>query len=269
VQVDIINLCLIGTSKDGVSGNLRGKIIIFEGMKRAIIIGATSGIGKSLCGELVRKGYMVGITGRRSDLLQSIRDKDPERIHGMVMDVRELSTLESQCKAMVHELGGMDLLVISAGIGLFNKELDHSKEEETIRTNISGFTCVADWGMRYFKEQGYGHLVAITSVAGIRGNGTAPAYNASKAFQINYLEGLRINAEKSKLSIQVTDIRPGFVDTDMAKGEGMFWITRVDRAAKQISDAILKKRKVVYISKRWGLVALLLSLIPYQIYRKL
>lgn len=238
-------------------------------MKRAIIIGATSGIGKSLCGELVRKGYMVGITGRRSDLLQSIRDKDPERILAMVMDVRELSTLKLQCKAMVHELGGMDLMVISAGIGLFNKQLDHSKEEETIRTNISGFTCVADWAMRYFKEQGHGHLAAITSVAGIRGNGTAPAYNASKAFQINYLEGLRINAEKSKLSIQVTDVRPGFVDTDMAKGEGMFWVTRVDRAAKQMSDAIQKKRKVVYVSKRWRLVAFLLSLIPYQIYRKL
>lgn len=268
-KADMINPHLIESKKlmEYMAEEL--KKIIFGVMKRAIIIGATSGIGKSLCGELIRKGYVVGITGRRLELLQSIRDQDPERTYAAVMDVRELSTLGTQCNDLVHQLGGLDLLIICAGIGIFNTELDHAKEEETIRTNVSGFACIADWGMRYFKDQQHGHLVAITSVAGIRGNGAAPAYNASKAFQISYLEGLRLNAEKSKLSIQVTDIRPGFVDTDMAKGEGMFWISTVERVAKQIVDAIQKKRKVAYVSKRWRLVALLLAILPYPLYRKI
>lgn len=234
-------------------------------MKKAIIIGATSGIGKSLAEMLLREGYVVGVTGRREELFYSIQAQVISRIFFKKMDVQDLSTLEPICNELVSQMGGLDLLIISAGIGEENKNLIFDIENSVIKTNIQGFTFLADWGLRYFKQQGYGHLVNISSIAGIRGNGIAPSYNATKAYQINYLEGLRINIKEYGSSITITDVRPGFVDTAMAKGKGLFWVAPVQKAAEQIFEAIKQKRKVVYVTKRWRLIALLLRIIPFSI----
>lgn len=237
-------------------------------MKKAIVIGATSGIGKSLSELLIQEGYEVGVTGRREELFKSIKTQETSRIIFKKMDVQDLSTLELICYELVNQLGGLDLLIISAGIGEQNKNLNFDIENSVIKTNIQGFTCIADWAVRHFKQQGYGHLVNISSIAGIRGNGIAPSYNATKAYQINYLEGLRINVKDYGSSITITDVRPGFVDTPMAKGEGLFWIAPVQKAAEQIFEAIKQKRKVVYITKRWRLIALLLKVIPFSILKR-
>ena len=247
---------------------LRLCLFIFMEMKKAIIIGATSGIGKSLAEILLLKGYTVGLTGRREELFQSIKTQETSKIVFKKMDVQDLSTLEPTCNELVSQIDGLDLLIISAGIGEENKNLIFDVENSVIKTNIQGFTCIADWGLRYFKQQGYGHLINISSIAGIRGNGIAPSYNATKAFQINYLEGLRLNAHKSTLPIYVTDVRPGFVDTAMAKGEGLFWVAPVQKAAEQIFEAINQKKKVVYITKRWRLIGLLLRVIPFSILKR-
>jgi short-subunit dehydrogenase len=237
-------------------------------MKKAIIIGATSGIGKSMAELLLLEGYEVGVTGRREELFKSIKTQETSRIFFKRMDIQDLSTLEPICNELVSQMGGLDLLIISAGIGEENRNLNFDIENSVIKTNIQGFTCLADWGLRYFKQQGYGHLVNISSIAGIRGNGIAPSYNATKAYQINYLEGLRINIKEYGSSITITDVRPGFVDTPMAKGEGLFWVAPVQKAAEQIFEAIKQKRKVVYITKRWRLIGLFLRLIPFSILKK-
>jgi short-subunit dehydrogenase len=237
-------------------------------MKKAIIIGATSGIGKSLAELLLREGYKVGITGRREELFQSIQAKERNRIVFEKMDVQDLSTLEPICNELVSQLGGLDLLIISAGIGKENKNLNFDVENSVIKTNILGFTCISNWAVRHFKKQGYGHLVNISSIAGIRGNGLAPSYNATKAYQINYLEGLRINVKEYGSSMTITDVRPGFVNTDMAKGDGLFWVAPVQKAAEQIFEAIKQKRKVVYITKRWRLIGFILRIIPFSILKR-
>jgi short-subunit dehydrogenase len=237
-------------------------------MKKAIIIGATSGIGKAVAEILLQEGYLVGVTGRREDLFPAMQQQFTGRIFCKKMDVQELSTLASICNELVNQMGGLDLLVISAGIGEGNKQLDFEIENDVIKTNIQGFTCIADWGITFFKKQGYGHLVNISSIAGIRGNGLAPSYNASKAYQINYLEGLRLNTIKSGFDITVTDIRPGFVDTAMAKGNGLFWVAPIQKAAEQIVEAIQQKRKVVYITKRWGLIGYFLKIIPFAFLKR-
>jgi short-subunit dehydrogenase len=118
----------------------------------------------------------------------------------------------------------------------------------------------------YAKEN---HKVGITSVAGIRGSKMAPAYNASKSYQINYLEGMKQKAASLKKPVYVTDIRPGFVDTDMAKGEGLFWVSSIEKAGKQIYTAIKNKKKIAYISKRWRLVSVILKRIPNVIYERM
>ena len=237
-------------------------------MKKAIVIGASSGIGKSIAEKLLRDDYVVGVTGRRENLLRTIEEKHSGKAFFRKMDVQDLASIESICNELVYQIGGLDLLIISSGIGEENSELKFEIEDDVIKTNVQGFTCIAGWGMNFFRKQGHGHLVNISSIAGIRGNGQAPSYNATKAFQINYLEGLRLNVHRSKLPIYITDVRPGFVDTAMAKGEGLFWVASVQKVAKQILKAIKGKKKVIYVTKRWRLIALLLRIIPFSVLKR-
>ena len=238
-------------------------------MKRAIIIGATSGIGKGLAEILANNNYKVGITGRRMELLSELKSQKPNSFYTKTFDISDTKIIVQNLETLTTELGGLDLLIISSGTGDLNKKLDFEIEKRTIETNILGFTCVSNWAFNYFEKQKSGHLVAISSVGGLRGSRIAPAYNATKAYQINYLEGLRQKAAKLKTQIFVTDIRPGFVDTDMAKGEGQFWVATVDKAAQQIFEAIMDKKKIAYITKRWKLIATVLKRIPRQIYDRM
>lgn len=236
-------------------------------MKKAIIIGATSGIGKQLALLLADKNYIVGITGRRKNLLEELKIQRPDNFIISDFDITDSSIVREKLEELVITLGNVDLLVLSSGTGDINENLDFNIEKKTLDVNVVGFTEVADWAINYFQKQQKGHLVAITSIAGIRGSRHAPAYNASKAFQIIYLEGLRQKVTKLKLPIFVTDIRPGFVDTEMAKGNGKFWVASPQKAAKQILKAIQHKRSVTYVTRRWRLVAKLVQLIPGWIYR--
>jgi short-subunit dehydrogenase len=238
-------------------------------MKKAIIIGATSGIGKGLAKILVDNNYKVGITGRRTELLDELKSQNPNSYYTRTFDITDTKIIVENLDALTTELGGLDLLIISSGTGDLNEKLDFEIEKRTIETNVTGYTCIANWTFNYFKNQQSGHLVAISSVGGLRGSRIAPAYNATKAYQVNYLEGLRQKARKLNQQIYVTDVRPGFVDTDMAKGEGQFWVAPVEKATQQIFDAIKQKKKIVYITKRWRLIAIILKRIPRQIYDRM
>ncbi len=237
-------------------------------MKKSIIIGATSGIGRELAKILSLNNYTVGMAGRRTELLSNLQ----RAISGSYIkriDVTESEEAITLLKELIQEMGGIDLIVISSGVGFINPELDWKQEKETINVNISGFAAIANAAFKYFSNQGSGHIVGISSIAAIRGSGEAPAYNASKAFVSNYLEGLRQKASKSGIAITVTEIQPGFVDTAMAKGEGLFWVSPPEKAARQIFKAITGKKKHAYITKRWSLIALLLKIIPDWVYNKL
>jgi short-subunit dehydrogenase len=238
-------------------------------MKKAIIIGATSGIGRELGKLLINTDYKVGLTGRRSELLNELKNAYPNSCFIKSIDVIETSTTIEKLEELTKELGGLDLLIISSGTGDINENLDFEIENRTICTNVIGFTCVADWAFNYFEKQKFGHLVGISSIGGLRGSSHAPAYNATKAYQINYLEGLRQKAKKLKIPIDVTDIRPGLVDTAMAKGKGLFWVMTVEKTAGQICKAIRSKRKITYVTKRWSLIAIILKRIPRVIYDRM
>lgn len=229
------------------------------------MVGATSGIGKELAILLADHDYRVGITGRRHDLLAELASDRPASFMTQSFDVTALQN-EDELEALTTQLDGLDLLIISSGVGEVNHSLDFAIEKPTIEVNVLAFTQIADWAFTHFLRQGSGHLVVISSIAGLRGSRYAPAYNASKAYQINYLAGLRQKAAHLHLPITITDIRPGFVKTDMAKGEGLFWVASAQKAANQIYTAIQKKRRVAYITKRWWLIASLLRIVPESIY---
>src|SRR5690625_2704438 len=184
---------------------------------------------------------MVGITGRRTNLLNELKAEKPDRYFVKTVDITDFKRTEQNLNELTNELGGLDLLILCSGIGDLNHNLDFQIERKTIETNVLGYTCVVNWAFNLYEKQKTGHLVAISSVGGLRGSRQAPAYNATKAFQMNYLEGLRQKARKTNTDIKVTDIRPGFVDTDMDRKS-----TRLNSSHVAISYAVicLKKKKI-------------------------
>ena len=237
-------------------------------MRAAIVIGATSGIGRAVAVRLAAAGYRVGIAGRREELLRELAQTMPDRYETEVLDVEDAGVCE-RLEKLAERLGSPELILFCAGTGELNDALDYRLEEATNRVNVSGFTRVMDWAYRYFEQRGGGCLAAITSVMGLRGSRTAPSYAASKAYQINYLEGLRQKAFYQKLPIRIVDLRPGSVRTAMMKGEGHFWIASAEEAARCICKAIEARRAVQYVTPRWRIIGLLLRWIPERLYRRM
>ena len=236
--------------------------------KKAIIVGASSGIGQALAIVLAQQGYHVGITGRRGELLNEIKATYPDFIYPLVADATHPAA-EKDLDQLVDTLGGLDLLVISSGVAFINKHLDYAQEEATNQLNVIAFTKITNWGVHFFEQQGHGHIANISSVASRRGGRLAPAYHASKAYQSNYFEGIRQRFYKLKLPISTTDIRPGFVDTAMAQGKGLFWVATKEKAANQIFFALRRKKPVVYVTKRWALIAFIFSNMPKWMHKRM
>ena len=172
---------------------------------------------------------------------------------------------QKKIKNFIEIVGGLDLLILSAGIGNLNRNRGFDAENKANKLNVLAFTEIADYSYRFFENQGYGHFIAITSVSGLFGSCVAPAYHAAKSYQITYLEGLCQKARKARLAgkaIHVTDIRPGYVRTPMTEGKKMFWAATTEKAGKQIYKNIKNKKEFAYVSRRWLIVALLIKALP-------
>jgi short-subunit dehydrogenase len=237
-------------------------------MKKVIIIGATSGIGKELALCYLKAGHKVGITGRRMNLLQEIKQQYPSQTEMECFDVMGNENIR-HLQNLIEKLGGMDVFVYNSGTADVHKELNEQNEMTTTKTNVLGFVELTASAFNYFVKQGHGQIAATSSIASNRGNGWVPSYSASKAYMSNYMEALLIKAQRLKKNIAVTDIQPGFVDTAMAKGDGQFWVAPVEKAGKQIFEAIEKRKQKVYVTKRWVLFAWLMRNVPFFIYRKM
>ena len=234
-----------------------------------VIIGATSGIGKALFEKYARGDNRIGIVGRRANLLDELCQKYPSKTITAKADITNLEEIEQAINALHKELEYIDLAIMCSGTGDINATLEYNVERLTIDTNITGWTFVIDRLYNIFVQQGHGHLVAITSAGGFRGEPIAPAYSASKAYQINYMEALRKKAYKSGSQIYVTDIRPGLVNTAMAKGEGLFWVMTVEKVANQIITAIHKNKYKAYVTKRWHILAIINKNLPFALYKRM
>lgn len=235
-------------------------------MKKAIIIGSSSGIGKELAKILAKEGYMLGLAARRVNLLEELKKELSAEVYIKRMDVSKPEEAAELLHELINDMGGMDLLIISSGTGHINRGLEWEYERETIDVNVRGFTALAGAGFKYFQQKGEGQIAAISSIAALRGSGTCPAYNASKAYMSNYLEGLACKAAASGKRIIVTDIKPGLVDTAMAQGEGLFWVAPPEVAAKQIWSIIKRRKAKGCVTKRWKLIAFLFKIMPGKLY---
>ncbi|SIQ04872.1 SDR family NAD(P)-dependent oxidoreductase [Halanaerobium kushneri] len=236
-------------------------------MKKAIIIGASSGIGKELAEILSENNYILGLVSRREKLLVEIQKKLPKKSFVKSFDITSANSRD-YLEELIQEMNGVDLIIISAGRIFINHQLEFEKEKKTIELNVLAFTKMINTAYKYFSQKGEGQIVGISSVAALRGGYDAPAYHASKAFVSNYMEGLRIKAKKSKLPITITDIKPGYVNTRILVKENLFWVAEPEKAALQIYQAIDKKKDHAYITKRWTLIAWLLKIVPDFIYKR-
>ena len=239
-------------------------------MNNVVIIGASSGIGKELAKNFSQNGYIVGLASRKIDLLEELKKSLPNKAFVKQLDLNDPDNAIIKLHELLTEMGDVNIIVINSGVGFENPVLEWSKERPSIDVNVRGFTAMAVTATNYFIKQGKGQIAGISSVAGIRPFRLCPAYGASKSFIIFYLQGLKNKFVKEGFkNIYVTDIRPGFVYTDMTKGNSkMFWVATVEKAGKQIYTAIIKKKKIVYITKRWRFVAFIMRIIPDFIYNR-
>ena len=234
-------------------------------MKRAIVIGASSGIGFEVAQLLLSEGWKVGVASRRMELLQKVGNVEvAEQI-----DVNDPDA-SKQLREMINQMGGIDLFFYAAGVGKQNRDLKEDIELMTTTTNGLGFVRMIGEAFRYFAERGEGHIAAITSIAGTKGLGPAPSYSATKAMQNVYLQALEQQANARGLNIYFTDIRPGFVDTALLNGDFHYpMLMKPDIVAQKIVKAINHKKHICVIDWKYRVLTMAWRRIPRFIWRRL
>lgn len=237
--------------------------------KKAIIVGASSGIGRKVAQLLIADGWHLGVAARREESLMELKTMAPERVEVMTIDVTKPQA-DEQLMTLIERIGGMELYFHASGIGKQNRDLDTDIELRTMETNAVGFTRMIDTAFRYFAEKGEGHIAAITSIAGTKGLGPAPAYSATKALQATYLQALEQQAHQRGLNIRITDIRPGFVDTALLNGDFKYpMMMRPETVAGDIVRSIYRKRHIRVIDWRYRIMTFFWQLIPNWIWRRM
>ena len=237
--------------------------------KKVIIIGATSGLGREVALIYIAQGWKVGVAGRREAELEALRAAYPEQVSAQALDVTQEDAPE-KLHALIEQVGGMDVFLLSSGIGKQNYTLETGLELATAATNVEGFIRMTNAAYHYFEKQGHGHLAVISSIAGTRGLGAAAAYSATKGFQNIYMDALDQLARMQKLNIRFTDIRPGFVATPLltsSKKYPMLMDARI--VALDIVSAIEKKKRVAIIDWKFRLLVGFWRLIPKWIWLRL
>lgn len=239
--------------------------------QRAIVVGASSGIGQAIAERLAAGGTKVALVARRGEELERIASADPEHLRPYVHDVRHLDEVPELFERIVADLGGLDTLVYAAGVspGVREGEYTFAKDRAMIEVNLLGAMAWINPAAARFEAAGAGTIVGISSVAGERGRRGNPGYGTSKAALTAYLEALRNRC--SRYGVNVVTAKPGFVDTAMTRGmKGLFWLVSADDAARSTLALARKGNSASgFVPRRWALIAFIVRAIPSFIFRKL
>ena len=234
-----------------------------------VIVGASSGIGRELALLYgADPGNRLGLLARRKTELEKIAHQSKAAAEIMQFDL-EQPDCGRQFKDFINRFARIDLIIYCAGYGEINPQLDWGLCRKTLTVNVLSFTEIINTAYLYFKNQGNGRIAAIASIGGLRGAENDSGYSASKSYMIKYLEGMSRKSRKDGSGISISTILPGFVDTAMAKGEGIFWMTSPQVAARQITAGLERKRRNIYVTRRWRLIAWLLWIMPDWIYERI
>ena len=236
-------------------------------MDKAIIIGATSGIGLEVARLLRSEGVSLGVAGRRTDRLQAFAAEEGAHVEWSAIDVTD-SDAGDKLVELADRIGGVDTFILVAGIGSQNRNLGPAVEVATAETNVVGFTRMIDAAFNYLKARGGGHIAAVSSIAGTKGLGIAPAYSATKRFQNTYMQCLAQLSAMTKAGVTLTDVRPGFVDTDLLRSGHYPMLMSPKKVARLMVDAIKKRKRVATIDWRYRLLVAAWRMIPDCIWEK-
>ncbi|MBT1444967.1 SDR family NAD(P)-dependent oxidoreductase [Shewanella sp. JM162201] len=234
----------------------------------AIIVGASSQLGRELVTQLTAEGTRLGLLvpdpAAMAEFIAALDTSAQENILLGALPITEPDAAAQAIEAMWQQLGGAHLVLVNTGLNSYHPDLPWQIESDIIKVNVQGFALICNTAFRLLREQGYGQLAAINSIAGLRG-GPAVAYHASKAFAQNYLEGLSMHAQRLKLPITITDLQLGLLDK-AAMQQSQLWLAPLHKVAAQILRALKKGKRRAYITRRWALVAWLTRLLPEYIY---
>lgn len=245
-------------------------------MKRVIIVGASSGIGRELALRFAKEGCVVGIAARRIEELQKIREEyGEESIKIAQMDVCE-PTATDALDSLISEVQRPELLIYASGIGKQNPSLDETIEINTVKTNCEGMVRIVDHFLNYVKnDSSYtsnsrAHIAVISSIAGTEGMGSAPAYSATKRMQSTYLTALSQHCRMYNIHARFTDIRPGFVATAILNPDKHYpMLMSLDKAADIIMGGIKHRRRIITFDWRFKLITLFWRIIPRPLWERL
>lgn len=171
-----------------------------------------------------------------------MQQANPQQIEIQHLDVTKENAV-LHLTELIDRLGGMDLFFLSSGVGYQNRNLEPEIELNTARTNVEGFIRMVTAAFDYFKKTKNGHIAVISSIAGTKGLGVAPAYSATKRFQNTYIDALAQLARMQHLNIRFTDIRPGFVATDLLRNGKYPMLMHADKVAEYIVRALKHKNE--------------------------
>lgn len=221
---------------------------------KALIIGGTSGLGRALAAEFLAAGWETAVTGVREEALAEFSSAYPAaKVSRLDLSV---AGAHARCETLIASLGGLDAAAVCAGLYADDPEADWTAEERVIAVNAAGCAAALNAAYAHFRKKGSGRLACVSSIGGVRGNARCPAYNASKAFLFNYLEGLRQNAAAAGLGISVTNLIPAYVGDGAGCGRAML-------------DAVLAGRRSVYLPGYWRLLAAVYRNLPDVFHEKL
>lgn len=244
--------------------------------KKAIVIGATSGIGKAIAEALVAEGWMVGATGRRTERLEAMQEATgADRFLYRYMDVIADDAIDA-LDSLIAEMGHPDLLFYASGIGFQNPKLVEETELDIVKTNCIGMVRIVDHFVNYvrnhgdyYTKQNRAHVAVITSVAGTDGLGAAPSYSASKKMQSTYITALSQLARMEKIQVRFTDVKPGFVRTEILDPNRKYpMILPVEKACRLIMRAVKKRKREFVFDWRFRLLVVYWKMIPRWIWER-
>lgn len=241
--------------------------------KKAIVIGASSGIGREVAKTLAHHGFELGMVGRRTHLLENLQQEISTKGYIKTIDISKTDEAITLLKELITEMGGLDLIVIMAGAyAQFDPNREWESTKKLIEVDVAGYSAMVFTAMEHFEKQKYGHLVGVTSIDALRGIPQAPSYSAAKGYASLLLEGMRNRMIQENLPIYVTELLPGWVDVEhtcFSQMPGTFWVASTKDAAAQIYDAIKAKKKRAYITKRWIFFAWFMKLAPDWLFNRL
>ena len=217
--------------------------------KVIFLTGASSGIGEALALELAGKGVVLGLVARRREHLAKLARACEEKgamAFVYPCDVTDAAAVQGAADSLRNEFGHIDILIANAGVGGNDAETRALKPEavkKVIDINLLGAVNSVYAVLPQMIERGQGQLVAISSLAGIRGLPKSAAYSASKAGMTAFFESVRLDTLGK--GIDVTIIEPGFIETPLTAGRTnkMPFLMKLDDAIPKFIAAIEKRKK--------------------------